>query len=90
MKIVREANGNQSIKISRSEWEKIGKEAGWKEAGKNKMHQAPQEEEKEEKRINPQDLMKSRKPPIPKGNVIAPKKGKGSKYDRRKWKNERD
>ena len=57
-------------------------------AGKNQIHQTKQEQNKEKKGMNPLDLMKNRKPPMPKNKTIAPKKGKGSKYDRSKWKRE--
>jgi len=38
MKIIKTASGKQQIKISKSEWENIGKKAGWmKIAGKAKV-----------------------------------------------------
>jgi rubrerythrin len=61
-----------------------------KTAGKNKMHKTDTTQEKEDGKDNPFNLMKSRKPPIPKTKVISPKKGKGSKYDRSKWKRGED
>ena len=36
MKLIKTASGKQHIKISKSEWGKIGKEAGWDE---NKTHE---------------------------------------------------
>ena len=60
---------------------------GIKVAGKQ-IYQTKQEQGREKKSINPLDLMKNRKPAIPKGKTIAPKKGKGSKYNRQEWKSE--
>jgi hypothetical protein len=36
MKIVKKASGRKTIKISKSEWEKIGKQAGWNEEDDSK------------------------------------------------------
>ena len=54
-KVVKKADGKRSITLTKSDWEKIGTEAGWKEveAKKKEIPGEKKESAKEGKPVNP-------------------------------------